>query len=249
MSNFNAYSRYYDALYKDKDYNQEAEYVIQLIRSIHPNAQKLIELGCGTGKHAAIFCKNGYSVTGLERSEEMVAIAKERNIKGFSPIVADIANYELGKKFDVALSLFHVVSYLTSNEALLSCFKHTNAHLQEGGLFLFDVWYTPAVYYQQPETRIKRLFDELVNITRIAEPVIHYNSNVVDVNYEVIVQDKQTGAIEVFTEAHPMRHFGRPEIDLLATQTGFKLIKAEEFGTGKHPGKDTWGVCFILQKK
>jgi hypothetical protein len=140
------------------------------------------------------------------------------------------------------------VSYLTTNEMVISCFNSTNKHLEKGGLFLFDVWYSPAVYHQQPETRIKRLFSDNISITRLAEPLIHYNENVVDVNYEVIVKDNATGMTDVFTELHPMRHFGWPEIELLAMLSGYKLLHAEEFGTGKHPGRDTWGVCFILQK-
>ena len=45
-----------------------------------------------------------------------------------------------------------------------------------------------------------------------------------------------------------MRCFSIPEIELLANQTGFKLLHSEEFITRKAPAIDTWGVCFILQK-
>ncbi len=70
----------------------------------------------------------------------------------------------------------------------------------------------------------------------------------IDVNYEVIIKDKATQVAEVYNEKHPMRHFSVPEIELLAGLSNFKLIRAEEFLTGKRPGVDTWGVCFILQK-
>lgn len=248
MKNFQAYSRYYEALYREKDYKYEANYVMNLIRSFNPEATKIIELGCGTGKHAETFCENGFSVIGLDQSSNSVAIAKEKRISGFLPLEADITAYNLDTTFDVALSLFHVVSYLTTNEKLLSCFQTTCLHLKKGGLFLFDIWYSPAVYCQQPETRIKRISADNLSITRLAEPILNYNKNVVDVHYEVIIKDQNTGLAETFTEQHPMRHFSWPEIELVASQTGFNLLHAEEFGTGKIPGKDTWGVCFILQK-
>jgi SAM-dependent methyltransferase len=248
MDNFEAYSKYYEALYKDKNYEQEALYVIQLINSLKPGVKKLIELGCGTGKHAEIFCRNGFLVTGLERSPQMVRIAKAKSIKNFRPLVSDIATYSLNEKFEVAISLFHVVSYLTSNEMVLSCFKATSEHLEKGGLFIFDVWYSPAVYYQQPTIKIKRLELDNLKIIRLAEPVTHFNKNIVDVHYEVIIKDQVTSITEVLNEVHPMRHFSWPEIELFALISGFKLIHTEEFGTGKQPDKDTWGVCFILQK-
>ncbi|HMF70256.1 MAG TPA: hypothetical protein VK616_02215, partial [Flavitalea sp.] len=50
-------------------------------------------------------------------------------------------------------------------------------------------------------------------------------------------------------ESHPMRHFSFPEIELLAQQTGFTVLKAEEFLTGAPPTNKTWGVNFILQAK
>ncbi len=244
----NNYSRYYDLLYKDKDYKAEAEYISRLIRSVRPGSENIIELGCGTGNHALLLCKDGFEVTGLERSAGMVAIAKAKGINGFTPIVADIIKFELSQKFDVALSLFHVVSYLATNDVLISCFHKVNNHLNTGGIFIFDIWYSPAVYHQKPETRIKRIEDGTYNITRLAEPEIHYNENIVDVNYEIIIQNKITQLTEVYKEKHPMRHFSIPEIELLATITGFKIIRSEEFLTGRQPGNDTWGVCFVLQK-
>jgi SAM-dependent methyltransferase len=248
MNSFQAYSHYYEALYKDKNYEEEAIYVINLIRSITPKAIRLLELGCGTGKHAEFFCLNGFSVLGLDQSENSISIAKEKKITHFQAMVSDISSYQLDEKFDVAISLFHVLSYLTTNEKLISCFLTTYRHLERGGLFLFDIWYTPAVYHQQPETRIKRIKIDKLSITRLAEPVIEYNTNVVKVHYEVIVKDHTSGQTDSIIEQHSMRHFSWPEIELLASQTGFSVIHAEEFGTGKTPGKETWGVCFILQK-
>ncbi|MEO6327858.1 MAG: class I SAM-dependent methyltransferase [Ginsengibacter sp.] len=245
----NNYSRYYDLLYKDKDYKAEAEYISRLIRLLRQNAENIIELGCGTGNHAALLCKDGFNVTGIERSPEMVNLAKAKSIDGFTPIVGDIENYTLPGKFDAAISLFHVISYLTLNESLINCFRSTCQHLNNNGIFIFDVWYSPAVYYQQPKIKIKRMEDDIITITRLAEPVIRYNENVVDVNYEILIRNKSTSETEAYKETHPMRHFSMPEIKFLANQSGFEVIRTEEFFSGNEPGIDTWGIGFVLSKK
>jgi predicted TPR repeat methyltransferase len=49
---FADYARYYDLLYRDKDYAAAAEYVAGLIRKFHPSARPILELGSGTGIHA-----------------------------------------------------------------------------------------------------------------------------------------------------------------------------------------------------
>lgn len=249
MSNFNAYGKYYDLLYRDKDYTGEALYVSRLIQQWAPGCSSLLELGSGSGNHAAILCQQGMTVTGVERSQSMIDLAKSKNIKGFTPVLGDISTYRTEQTFGAAISLFHVVSYLTGNEALLRCFRNTHEHLEPGGIFIFDVWYTPAVYSQQPVVRIKRMGDAETSIVRIAEPIIHHRTHSIDVNFEVAVTDKSTGRTQILTECHPMRHFGEPEVALLAEATGFEVLVAEEFGTGRTPGPDTWGVCFVLKKK
>jgi SAM-dependent methyltransferase len=249
MTNFAAYSRYYDLLYKDKNYSAESAYVAKMLRNYNPDVKHILELGCGSGAHAEYLCLDGFEVTGIERSNTMVEEANKKHIAGFTPLQGDITSYRLNKKFDAAISLFHVISYLTGNESVIDCLQSTHHHLKKNGLFLFDVWYSPAVYNQKPETRIKRLEDEHYQIIRLAEPEIQADLNVVDVNYEIIIKNKKTGAIEHLKEQHPMRHFSIPEIKLFAAYTGFEVIQTEEFFTGKPTGADTWGVCFLLRKK
>lgn len=242
------YSRYYDLLYRDKNYKAEADYVAQLITTYKPTAKTILELGCGTGNHAQFLSQHNYSITGVDRSVEMVKLAQAKQIPNFEAKVSSIENVELSNKADVAISLFHVISYLNSNEQLLHCFRNLHKQLNPDGIFIFDIWFTPAVYFQKPETRIKRLDDDKLKVTRIAESTMNHNAQVVTVNFEIIIQDKQNGQVEFHRESHPMRHFGLAEIDLLAGQTGFRVLKSEEFLSGNAPGTDTWGVCFILQK-
>lgn len=248
MSNFNAYGKYYDLLYKDKDYQMEVAYLDSLIRKHRPSASKILELGCGSGSHAEWLTKKGYQVTGIERSAEMVSAALQKKIQGFTPMLADITEFSVEDRFDVAVSLFHVISYLTSTESLIKTFELTARHLKPGGIFVFDVWYAPAVLNLRPTTRIKRLENEEIRITRIAESVMDINRNLVDVNFEVMIESKAGHKTETIRELHPMRYFGLPEIELLAKLTSFRLIGSEEFLTGHQPGENTWGVCFILER-
>jgi SAM-dependent methyltransferase len=246
--NFKEYSKYYDLLYQDKDYQAEVNYVDLLIQKFSGKKSNILELGSGTGKHADLFARKGYSVTGIERSPEMVRISEKFSSERVKFLVGDIAAYKLDEKFDVVVSLFHVISYLNSNEDLVSTFRNVAASLQEDGVFIFDVWYTPAVYSQVPETRIKRLSGAELNVIRIAESEINYRSGVVNVKYEIILENRQDHQLSIVKENHPMRHFTESEIAMLAQLTGFLVLHAEEFRTGNIPGENTWGVCFILKK-
>ena len=244
-SNFKLYSKYYDLLYKDKDYHSEVEYISKLITTYSNQVQNILEFGSGTGKHGLLLQNKGYSVYGLERSEEMVASAQK---SGLACEVADISKFSLKKKYDAVIAMFHVVSYLTSNDSLIAAFENAGKHLSANGIFIFDVWYSPAVYTLKAVPRIKRFENEELSITRIAEPQIDYNQNVVKVNYTIIAKEIRQDKYTSFNECHPMRHFSIPEIELLAKHTGFEILKTEEFLTGSETSENTWGVCFILKK-
>lgn len=244
---FDTYSRYYDLLYQDKDYAAEAAYIDSLLKKFGVSGPNLLEFGSGTGRHGCLLADLGYRVTGIERSAEMVALAK--TAEGFSCQQGDICEVRLGRTFDAVLSLFHVVSYQIGNQAVQSVFARAAEHLLPGGLFLFDIWYSPAVYAQKPEVRIKRLADADVEITRIAEPVIYPNENRIDVNYTIHARNRADQCCTVITESHPMRHFSLPELEIIAGHAGFECLTAEEFLSGNPPGEDTWGVCLVLRKR
>lgn len=238
------YSKYYNLLYADKDYRKEVDYVADLLKKYQPGAKTLLEYGSGTGGHGVLLNKKGFDVFGVERSAEMAVVAR-RN--GLECDVADITDFRLTRKFDACISLFHVISYINDNHQLLRVLENTKAHLNPGGHFIFDVWFTPAVMHQVPETRIKKIENDEIEVLRIATPDIDHLRNIVAVNYHIIQKDKATGQYAEFKERHNMRHFGVLEIDLLARLSGFELVGSEEFLTGRMPSGETWGVTFILK--
>ncbi len=242
-------------LYRDKDYAGEAEYVHSLIQRNFPGAKTVLDLGCGTGRHDLLLAEKGYTLTGVEISEEMLAVANSQ-LPPLSPrqssiryLKGDVRSVRLGKTFDVVVSLFHVMSYHTTNKDLADAFATAKAHLEPDGIFIFDCWYGPAVLTDRPSVRVKRIDDEHTIVTRIAEPVMHPNENVVDVNYHVFVRDKATGEVDEMKETHRMRYLFYPEIEDFLREAGMSIITASEWMSGRTPGFDTWGVCFVARNR
>lgn len=255
MPVFGKYSSYYNLLYKDKDYAGEVEYVHNLIRKHYPEANDILDLGCGTGGHDFLLTEKGYHVTGIDRSEEMLAVANSQlsslipNPSSLSFTQGDIRNIRLNKNFDAVISLFHVMSYQTSNEDLRAAFETAKAHLKPGGVFIFDCWYGPAVLTERPAMRVKRLEDDATSVLRIAEPAVFPNDNVVDVNYTILITDKKSGVTEELREIHRMRYLFKPETEMMLSDAGFKPLVCEEWMTGKEPGSATWSVGWVAGKK
>lgn len=219
MKVFDAYSQYYDLLYKDKDYLAEAEYIASHIKRYLPKASRLLDLGCGTGIHAEHLARMGYEVVGVDVSESMLARAEARKAKlplevsrRLTFVLGDIRSIRTGESYDAVISLFHVMSYQTTNADLEAAFVTAATHLNVGGVFMYDYWYGPAVLIQKPELRVKRLEDNIISVTRIAEPVLYENENIVDVNYTVFIEIKTTSKVEQIHETHKMRYLFLPEL-------------------------------------
>lgn len=244
------YAKCYDLLYRDKDYAAEVEYVSGLIEKYNPGAETLLDFGCGSGRHDVLFAGKNYNVTGIDRSPEMVDEANKA--ASGNPRLqfqqGDITDLDLGKKFDVVVSLFHVFSYLTTNADLKNAMASAYKHLKPGGILIFDYWYGPAVLNLRPTVKVKKLADDHVSIVRIAEPDLYENENFVDVNFTMFVQEKSGKEFNQLFESHRMRYLFLPEIELLVESAGFELLNSLEFLTLTPPSQDAWNSITIVRK-
>jgi len=247
MSIFKNYSLYYNLLYRNKDYEGEALYIQSLLKKYGSQVKTILDLGCGTGRHDFILSRMGYHITGIDLSESMLEEAKSRG-SGINFCRGDIRSVRLEEKFDAILSLFHVISYQTENDDLVNTFTTVKEHLKDRGIFIFDCWYGPAVLTSRPEVRIKRLEDNDIRILRISEPLLYPDKNIVDVNYEVIIEDKKYKTVQTVKETHSMRYLFDPEIKFLLHKSGLKLIHSEEWMSGEKLGFQTWYGCYISVK-
>lgn len=227
MKNFIKYAEYYNLLYKDKNYRTETDYVHYLIKRYSGrHCKTLLDIGCGTGNHDVLFAEKGYTVTGIDKSRAMIAIARNRAAlqDGVEFRVSDVSDFSLHKKFDIAISLFHVISYLVTNNLVKNSLKNIHDHLKDNGLFIFDFWYGPAVLAQKPVRKTKTVSERNISIRRIAAPKINLNENMVDVKYKVVASDNN-GAIKIIEESHKMRYFFLPELEFMLKQADFRIIK------------------------
>lgn len=224
MSAFSSYASYYDLLNRGKDYTAEAGWVHALLRKWGAQTGTLLDVGCGTGRHAMAFAAQGWRVSGVDVAPAMVALARESaGDSGAQFSVGAAATFTLGRTFDAAVSLFHVVSYQAEPHEAEAMFRNVRRHLKPGGLFVFDFWHAGGVRADPPSIRVRRGEDGKVRVTRIAEPDHRAEESRVDVRYELFVEEIATGNIRRFIEHHALRYYQVSELTTLLQQSGFQL--------------------------
>jgi SAM-dependent methyltransferase len=197
---FTRSARIYDTVYASiRDYPREAAELDRMIQERRPGARTLLDVACGTGAHLEHLTQ--YEAEGLDLDPEMLAIARER-----LPDVAfhqgDMADFDLGKRFDAVVCMFSSIGYVRTEERLRSALGSMARHLEPGGVLVVEPWLAPAdwrdrhvgaVFVDEPELKIARM-----NNAQREDDV-----SVVDFEYLVGTPD----GIERFTERHELGLF------------------------------------------
>jgi len=251
MKVFENYANFYDSYYRNKDYDSEVNFVLDLAKQ-NSTPRTVLDIGCGTGGHLIPFVKKGLKVTGFDLSKTMIMQAEEKlrktNIKA-NIQVGDARNYRDGKQYDLIVAMFAVMGYLTSNEDFLAGLKTAMIHLNENGLFIFDVWFGPAVLHQMPETRIQEFEKDGLRIIRLVRPELDVIRQIVTINYDILeFQDERT--VEIVKESHKMRYFFIQEMKYFLESAGLKLIKVFPFmDSSRQLTIDDWNISIVAKRK
>lgn len=249
---FGRYAGFYDALYADKDYEAECDF-IDAVLGEHGlgTGATVLDLGSGTGGHDILLARRGFEVTGVDRSAEMVARARNKardSGVAVDSVVGDVRDIELGRTFDAVVSMFAVVCYQLTNDDLSRMFANVRRHLEAGGLFIFDGWFGPAVLTERPEMRTKVITDSSGDvITRVARPTLDVVAQTVEVAY-VVTRESGGKVVEQVSEAHKMRFLFAQEIALHLQLAGLELVAFGPFmDLSRHITVADWNFSAIAK--
>ncbi|MES2178065.1 MAG: class I SAM-dependent methyltransferase [Gemmatimonadota bacterium] len=246
------YAQQYDVLYQDKNYDAEVDLLERLFSAHRLTGQSVLDLGCGTGQHALRLANRGYDVTGVDRSPQMLSIARvkaEQTLDELAPhpsfVQGDVTSVRLGgAPFDAVLMMFAVLGYQVTNAAVRASLKTVRAHMRAGSLFVCDVWYGPAVLSVRPSERTKVVDTEDGQVIRSVRTSLDSFAHRADVSYRVWrLRDKQV--IAEMSETHAMRFFFPQELALLFEEAGLELVELRAFGTDALPTESTWNVLAV----
>lgn len=250
---FSKTAPYYDVIYGGRNVENNARIIIShlphaLSRIKNP---RLLDLGCGTGAHDIEFWRHGYDVTGVDKSAAMIAEAKTKAAAAhaeISYVTHDFLSYTPTVHYDAAVSLFDVLSYMTTNEQVTKYFSAVSKLLKPRGVFMFDCWYGPGVLLSQPKI-IKQSYQSTgFTVTRTKTPSVSYETNTVTVRHTLKIQ-KKGRVTSRFREDHVLRYFFYPEIKGYAEKAGLNITSwgLLDFPLRKAP-PSSWSVFFVAQK-
>ena len=216
----------YDTIYRAfKDYEGEAKQIAVLLRTVAPDAKTLLDVACGTGEHARLLqAAHGYEVSGLDIERAFVALARSKVPTG-TFWQADMADFELGIRFDVVTCLFSSIGYLCSLEGVEGALRCFRRHLVPDGVavvepwFPPDAWYPGRVYVHTGET-------ENLHVVRMSRSSVEGRISKIEFHY-LIGSD---GGIEHRIEHHELGLFTTDELRAAFERARFSSVEYDPEG-------------------
>ncbi|SHH23529.1 Methyltransferase domain-containing protein [Caloranaerobacter azorensis DSM 13643] len=245
MHSYKDFAYFYDKLMEDVDYKKWFEYVLMILKRLEVTPKKVLEIACGTGNFTKYLCDNGYDVTCFDLSEDMLSVAYDKlNIyRNVIILKQDMRLFNINKKFDMVISVCDGINYITAYEDLVNVFKRVKLHLEEDGVFIFDI----SSYYKLHEIIGNNTFvEENDNIFYVWENYFDEHDNICELYITFFV--KQGSKYIRFDENHIQKAYSIDEIVNALRRAGFKNIDYYESFTFNKPNDKSERMHFIVRK-
>ena len=132
-------SHYYHILYKDRDYEEAARFIKNLVQYINlESGSRVLDLACGKGRHSLEFRKHGFDVTGVDLAEESIEEAKQYETNGLEFFVHDMRSLYWAEHFDLVVNLFTSFGYFHNVEDDQKTISSISDALKPNGTCIID---------------------------------------------------------------------------------------------------------------
>ena len=132
-------SKYYHILYKNRDQKEAELFINNLIKRLKlKKNSKLIDIGCGKGRHATYFNKKGMNVVGIDLSKKSIQSAKKNENTKLQFAIHDMRKTFKKNEFNIATNLFTSFGYFKDYNDEQKSINAMASNLKKDGILIID---------------------------------------------------------------------------------------------------------------
>lgn len=243
---YDVFSRFYDCLTFNIDYEGRTEYLIGLFEKYGQRPQLLLDMACGTGGFSIEFKKRGIDVIGVDLSADMLSIAQQKAFRqGLDIMLVNqrASELELYGHVDGAVCCLDSLNHITDYDEFCESLRRIAYYLKPQGLFIFDV---NTVYKHRFVLSDKTFVYDVDDVYCVWQNSECDDNFQVDINLDFFY--KQDGKYTRMSETFAERAYTQVQIKNALTKAGLEVAAA--FGDISHsePKEEEQRIVYITRR-
>ncbi len=191
----------------------------------------ILELACGSGRVLLPLVSEGHTVTGVDTSARMLALARQRlqTIGAASRVTLiqeDLCTLPLGQKFRMAWIALGSFAHIIARKAQQQALAAVRAHLSPGGMFIIDISNADARYMEGLSGHVLHQGtwrrDDGTILSHFVSPASSLDKHLLELTH-FYDSHTQGGTIQRTVATMYLYLFERNEMELLLEQAGFVI--------------------------
>ena len=244
---YEGFANVYDHMMNHIPYETWFENLLQYLHEKGVLNGRICELGCGTGVMTEKFAAAGYDMIGLDKSVDMLALAREKQEESGSDILylnQSMETMELDAPVDVILSVCDSVNYLLEKEAMNSLFSRVKQYLKPGGYFIFDL---KTAYCYRNIIGNQTWVEQDEEISYIWENYFYEDQDINEYMLTIFKKRPDSELYERIDEAHYQRAYTIDYLKELLEQNGLKMVEAFDEDMKSLPHENSERIYIVAQ--
>lgn len=247
MESYTDFAALYDEFMEETPYDEWCRNIMKILKAHGITDGLVCELGAGTGEMTIRLSKKGFDMIGIDNSDSMLAVAREKTEEDTDILylLQDMREFELYGTVKAIVSVCDSVNYITDPDDLVTVFKLCNNYLDPSGVLVFDF-----------NTKYK--YESVIGETTIAENgeyasfiwENYFDSESCINEYDITFFVNEEGDLfRRFTEDHYQRGYTTEEMKKLIENAGLIFVDALDVETMEKAREDSERVYIIAKEQ
>ncbi len=219
---YNNFAMVYDQLMYDADYKKRTAYLMHLFKKYGKKPTLLLDVACGTGGFSNEFANLGIEVIGVDMSEEMLSVAREKTFDCGNDILylcQKAEELDLYGTVDGAVCCLDSLNHITDYKTFYKAFKRISLFLEKDGLFIFDL----NTEYKHTNILANNVFVvDKGDIYCVWANNYNKKNCAVDITLDFFVKENDT--YSRYTEEFSERAYGAKQVETALKNAGLEIV-------------------------
>ncbi|MGN0204685.1 MAG: class I SAM-dependent DNA methyltransferase [Coprococcus sp.] len=244
MEAYTGFAQVYDIFMDNIPYDEWGDYLTSLLRRYGVEDGLVLDMGCGTGAMTRYLNGRNYDMIGIDISEEMLAIAREKSSPEILYLLQDMRSFELYGTVGAVVSICDSINYILNEDELYQVFSLVNNYLDPEGIFIFDL---NTVYKYQEVLGEQTIAEDREECSFIWDNYYDEEEMINEYDLSIFVREKDD-LFRRYQETHYQRAYPLEMVKKLLEKSGMEVLAIYDAFTYNNPEPDSERVYFIARE-